>query len=65
MYKLAELLWHSRDLPESASATVFISEYKQFFDCENSLDLPIDTKVQCGDFIYLKKAVEGLHLDTT
>ena len=43
---------------------MFISEYKQFFECENSLDLPIDTKIQCGDLIYLKKAIEGLNLNT-
>lgn len=65
MYKLSELLWHCRDLPESVSATSFINEFDQFFSCKNFLDIPSDTKVECGDFIYLKKAVEGLNLDTT
>lgn len=65
MYKLSELLWHCRDLSESVSAATFVSEYKQFFGCENNLDIPSDTKVQCGDFIFLRKAVEGLNLNTT
>lgn len=65
MYKLSELLWHCRNLQECVPADTFVREYKQFFACENSLDIPSDTKIIHGDFVYLKKAVEGLNLDTT